>query len=200
MPFTFTLNCSNLEKISSNSRYYLAEINGKSSRGAESGDDNLYAFISLFQELRLSNGDSSIAVRYGTELDEEYQRLVKHAHRRAAERAWEDEKFALSLGLDGRRQWTDEEREQLLSKGSVHGYRPSDLYSLRKYPQLADDPNNVAFLKDSRRKRRKSHGGSGSDVSLSNHEHEHEHDHHPHHNHYNSEDSFSSLRLYDAST
>jgi hypothetical protein len=109
-----------------------------------------------FQELKLSSGDTSVTVRYGTDVEEEYQRLIKHAHRRAIEKAWEEEKQYISMGLDGRRGWTEEEKDQLLAKGSVHGYKPTDLYSIHKFPQLADDPNNVLFTKDARRKRRKS--------------------------------------------
>jgi len=97
-----------------------------------------------------------MSVRYGATAEEETLRLLKHAHRRAVERAWEEEKHYISLGLDGRRAWTDEEKEQLQQKGQVHGYRPLDLFSIRKYPQLADDHSNVLFQKDSRRKRRKS--------------------------------------------
>jgi len=97
-----------------------------------------------------------VSLRYGTDEDEEISRLLKHAHRRAIEKAWEMEKHYVSLGLEGRRPWTDEEKDQLLSKGVVHGYRPSDLFSIHKYPHLADDPSNVLFIKDSRRKRRKS--------------------------------------------
>ena len=97
-----------------------------------------------------------MAVRYGTDRDEEFGRLIKHAHRRAIEKAWDEEKMYISMGLDGRRAWTEEEKEQLLSKGQVHGYRPSDLYNVHKFPQLADDPSNVIFQRDSRRKRRKS--------------------------------------------
>ncbi|XP_035708479.1 teneurin-m isoform X4 [Folsomia candida] len=108
------------------------------------------------KELRLWGGDTSISVRYGTDEEEERGRLLKHAHRRAIERAWEEEKHYISLGLDGRRPWTDEEKDQLVNKGLVHGYRPSDLFSIHKYPHLADDPSNVIFQKDARRKRRKS--------------------------------------------
>ncbi|ODN01413.1 Teneurin-m [Orchesella cincta] len=120
------------------------------------------------KELRLWSGETAVSVRYGTDLEEETQRLLKHAHRRAIEKAWEQEKHYISLGLDGRRAWTEEEKDQLLSKGQVHGYRPSDLFSIHKFPQLADDPNNVLFQKDSRRKRRKSNKRHHSSYSSSN--------------------------------
>jgi len=123
------------------------------------------------QELRLWSGETAVSVRYGSDLEEETQRLLKHAHRKAIEKAWEQEKHYISLGLDGRRAWTEEEKDQLLSKGQVHGYRPSDLFSIHKFPQLADDPNNVLFQKESRRKRRKSnkrhHSSYGSSSSSS---------------------------------
>jgi hypothetical protein len=117
------------------------------------------------QELRLWSGETSVSLRYGTDEEEEMTRLLKHAHRRAIEKAWELEKHYVSLGLDGRRPWTEEEKEVLLAKGLVHGYRPSDLFNIHKYPHLADDPSNVLFQKDSRRKRRKSNKRRGSKSS-----------------------------------
>jgi len=106
------------------------------------------------QELKLSSGDTSITVRYGADVEEELSRLIKHAHRRTIERAWEEERKYISMGLDGRRPWTEEEKEQLLLKGLVHSYRATEFLSVHAFPQLAEDPNNVLFLKDSRRKRR----------------------------------------------
>ncbi|NHV87631.1 hypothetical protein, partial [Escherichia coli] len=50
----------------------------------------------------------------------------------------------------------EEEKEELLLHGEVDAYEGADIHSAHRYPQLADDPGNIAFRRDSKRKRRKS--------------------------------------------
>lgn len=45
------------------------------------------------------------------------------------------------------RTWNDNEKEMLLSTGSVPGYRAEYYHPVDKYPQLADDPSNIVFIK-----------------------------------------------------
>lgn len=108
------------------------------------------------KELRLHNPDAAVFVRYGSDPDQERHRIIKHAHKRAVERAWELEKQLVTAGFQGRGEWSDEEREELMLHGRVDGYEGVDIHSIHRYPQLADDPGNVAFRRDSKRKRRKS--------------------------------------------
>lgn len=114
------------------------------------------------KELRLHSSDATVSIRYGTDPLQERHRLLKHAHKRAVERAWEIEKALVSSGLTGRGEWTEEEREELILKGRVEGYDGVDIHSVQRYPQLADDPGNVSFRKDSnhKRKRRNHHHDS----------------------------------------
>jgi len=109
-------------------------------------------------ELRVHNADAAIYIRYGVDPAQERHRVLRHAHKRAVERAWELEKQLLSLGFPGRIDWTEEERDELLSHGSVDGYDGVEAHSIHKFPQLADDPSNVVFQKEAggKRKRRKS--------------------------------------------
>ncbi|XP_075972353.1 teneurin transmembrane protein Ten-m isoform X2 [Anticarsia gemmatalis] len=97
-----------------------------------------------------------IVLRYGVEPAQERLKLLKHAHKRAAARAWEREKALVAAGWEGRGAWTEEEKEELISHGVVDGWVARDVHSVSKFPQLADDPANIVFVRDGRRKRRKS--------------------------------------------
>ncbi|XP_047517741.1 teneurin-m isoform X5 [Pieris napi] len=97
-----------------------------------------------------------IVLRYGVDPAQERIKLLKHAHKRAAARAWEREKALVAAGWEGRGSWTEEEKEELISHGIVDGWAARDVHSVSKYPQLADDPANIVFVRDGRRKRRKS--------------------------------------------
>uniref|UniRef100_A0A8D8RGM7 Tenascin-like protein n=2 Tax=Cacopsylla melanoneura TaxID=428564 RepID=A0A8D8RGM7_9HEMI len=121
------------------------------------------------KELRLHNADAIVSIRYGADPQDERHRLLKHAHKRAVERAWEIEKSLIMNGLSGGRgDWTKEEREELNLRGRVEGYEGVDIHSVQRYPQLADDPGNVTFRKDAsrkKRKRRNHHHGAGDAAS-----------------------------------
>lgn len=108
------------------------------------------------KELRLHSADALISVRYGVEPQQERHRLLKHAHKRAVDRAWELEKTLVSAGLSGARgDWSGEEKDELLMRGRIEGYDGIDIHSVQRYPELADDPGNIAFKKDSTKRKRK---------------------------------------------
>ncbi|XP_061706456.1 teneurin-m isoform X1 [Cydia pomonella] len=97
-----------------------------------------------------------VVLRYGVEPAAERLKLLKHAHKRAAARAWEREKALVAAGWEGRGAWSEEEKEELISHGVVDGWAARDVHSVARYPQLADDPANIVFVRDARRKRRRS--------------------------------------------
>ncbi|XP_046748396.1 teneurin-m isoform X1 [Diprion similis] len=109
-----------------------------------------------WKELRLHNPDAAVVIKYGADPEQERHRILKHAHKRAVERAWEIEKQLVANGFQGRGDWTEEEKEELINHGDVDGYEGVDIHSVHRYPQLADDPGNVAFTRDTKRKRRRS--------------------------------------------
>ncbi|XP_025267250.1 teneurin-m isoform X3 [Camponotus floridanus] len=109
-----------------------------------------------WKELRLHNPDAAVVIKYGADPEQERHRILKHAHKRAVERAWEIEKQLVMAGFQGRGDWSKEEKDELMSRGTVDGYEGVDIHSVHRYPQLADDPGNVAFTRDTKRKRRKS--------------------------------------------
>ncbi|XP_035786936.1 teneurin-m-like isoform X9 [Anopheles albimanus] len=123
------------------------------------------------KELRLHGPDAVVIIKYGVDPEQERHRILKHAHKRAVERAWELEKQLVAAGFQGRGDWTEEEKEELISHGDVDGWIGVDIHSIHKYPQLADDPGNVAFQRDSKRKRRKSGGSSSAGGHKTKREH-----------------------------
>lgn len=122
------------------------------------------------KELRLHGSDAVVIIKYGVDPEQERHRILKHAHKRAVERAWELEKQLVAAGFQGRGDWTEEEKEELISHGDVDGFIGVDIHSIHKYPELADDPGNVAFQRDSKRKRRK----SGFHKTTRQQQHRHE--------------------------
>ncbi|XP_043476119.1 teneurin-m isoform X2 [Leptopilina heterotoma] len=109
-----------------------------------------------WKELRLYNSDAAVIIKYGADPEQERHRILKHAHKRAVERAWQIEKQLVIAEFQGRGDWSKEEKDELISHGVVDGYEGVDIHSVHRYPQLADDPGNVAFTRDTKRKRRKS--------------------------------------------
>lgn len=101
------------------------------------------------KELRLLSPVAVISVRYGTDPEQERHRLLKHAHKRAVERAWESERALVAAGSRGARaEWNAEERDELVNRGRVDGYEGLDVHDVTgRRPQLADDPGNVRFHK-----------------------------------------------------
>ncbi|XP_050525472.1 teneurin-m isoform X5 [Daktulosphaira vitifoliae] len=108
------------------------------------------------KELRLLSAEALISIRYGTDHQQERHRLLKHAHKRAVERAWESERALVAAGSKGARaEWNTEEKEELINRGRVDGYEGQDIHDVTgRRPQLADDPGNVRFHKTPNRRKR----------------------------------------------
>lgn len=108
------------------------------------------------KELRLLSAEALISIRYGTDPQQERHRLLKHAHKRAVERAWESERALVAAGSRGARaEWNAEEMEELVNRGRVDGYEGQDIHDVSvRRPQLADDPGNIRFHKTPNRKKR----------------------------------------------
>jgi len=102
------------------------------------------------KELRLHGSDSIVIIKYGVDPIVERRRILKHAHKRAVDKAWESEKQVVASGSDGSVQWSEDEKEELIQNGEVEHYDGVDIHSIHKYPQLADDPSNVVFQRSSK--------------------------------------------------
>ena len=108
----------------------------------------------------MASGNLLLNVRYGVTTDEELRRVTRMARRRAVEEAWRREQHYVKLGFRGllKTDWTPEERQELIKTGMVSRYFGTDIHGIERFPQLADDPNNVVFKRDvqSRKRRNRS--------------------------------------------
>lgn len=102
-----------------------------------------------FADVELQHGALALHVRYGTTLDEEKARILEVARQRALSSAWAREQQRVRDGEEGVRLWTEGEKRQLLSGGKVLGYDGYYILSVEQYPELADNANNIQFLRQS---------------------------------------------------
>ncbi|XP_023220703.1 teneurin-m-like isoform X2 [Centruroides sculpturatus] len=105
-------------------------------------------------DLRLQSTSVALNIRYGTTLEEERWRIIRYSRQRAVEEAWQQEVELLQSGHRGSHDWTKSEKEELLANKMVAKYHGTDIHDIDKYPELADDPTNIMFRKESNRKRR----------------------------------------------
>lgn len=94
-------------------------------------------------DVRIHLGNTVINIRYGTEPDSERSRLLRHALKSVTRRAWARELEAPS------RQWTNEEKQQLIAQGFVEGVDVEYKVDVEEYPELANDLDNVRFVRNS---------------------------------------------------
>lgn len=59
--------------------------------------------------------------------------------------------------------WNQNERNELLLRGKVHGYEGHHMKSVKGYPNLAGDPNNIQFL--ARADHLRAHGGNFRNIT-----------------------------------
>uniref|UniRef100_A0A8C2AGN6 Teneurin-4 n=1 Tax=Cyprinus carpio TaxID=7962 RepID=A0A8C2AGN6_CYPCA len=105
-------------------------------------------------DIQLQYGTLCLNVRYGSSQDEEKVRVLELARQRVVAAAWARECHRLRQGEEGSRAWTDGERQQLLSAGRVQGYEGFYIVSVDQFPELADNVNNIHFLRQTEMGRR----------------------------------------------
>nr|XP_032827140.1 teneurin-3-like isoform X4 [Petromyzon marinus] len=104
-----------------------------------------------YTDVSLQAGGVALNVRYGGTAEEERARALEVARQRAISLAWAREQERVRDGDEGSasRAWSEGERRQLLAEGRVAGYEGFYLLSAEQYPELADSPANIQFLKQS---------------------------------------------------
>ena len=73
------------------------------------------------------------------------QGSIKYQRQKAVKEAWKDEKELVKVGK-GTRNWTQAEKEELLLTGKVKGYEGHHINSVKDFPSLAGNPDNVSFM------------------------------------------------------
>lgn len=93
-------------------------------------------------------------------------RVVSNSTRSGAVRkAWRNEYNNVKNGGTGlSRQWSVAEQNELLQTGKINGYQGHHMKSVKGYPQLAGDPNNIQFL--TRQEHLAAHNGNFRNITT----------------------------------
>lgn len=102
---------------------------------------------SKFVDIRLAAGHVVLNIRYGTTLEEEERHVQHLATEKTAAAAWQLERETVQSGRHSAYTWSESERHQLLTLGSVVSYVVEFVHDIQLAPQLAEDPRNVRFVK-----------------------------------------------------
>ena len=105
--------------------------------------------IMKYVDIRLHSNHTVINLRYGTTVAHEYHRVLHHAKLRAIENAWKVEKFLVENGQESIHQWTKQQKDELIKKGTVSNMKAQYIRSVAHHPELADDAKNIKFMPSS---------------------------------------------------
>ncbi len=102
----------------------------------------------VIMDVKVHLDNTVINVRYGTSVGVEKGRMLRHASKVVARKAWERQKDLLTSGRHWEANpWTPNEKEQLLSRGYIDTYEVHYVRDVKELPELAGDVANVAFVK-----------------------------------------------------
>jgi len=96
-------------------------------------------------DVRLSGEGVVINLRYGSTCVAERERVIKLVEERAVEQAWALQRELLRSRRKVSYDWSELQREELLSTGRVLGVNHTFVRAARLFPEIADDVNNVFF-------------------------------------------------------
>ncbi|KAL1116307.1 hypothetical protein AAG570_005802 [Ranatra chinensis] len=99
-------------------------------------------------DVRIHRPNAIINLRYGTTVEREKQRLLHHAKSAALKKLWHRERDAVRSGLPASREWSQQEAEELIKTGQVSGFEGQHIRDVETYPELAEDPFNMRFVKN----------------------------------------------------
>ena len=120
---------------------------------------------SLTMDVRVHLDNTQINLRYGTKVEAEKNRLLRHTYKILTRRAWTKEKELILaeetlLGDNSEIQltnypWSASQRKQLLRKGSVDGFDIMFKREVQKYTELANSLDNIKFIPRKRQNQRR---------------------------------------------
>ncbi|XP_063223573.1 teneurin-a [Bacillus rossius redtenbacheri] len=136
----------------------------------EAGSSEVSSGVTKVVDLKIHGVSAVVNLRYGTSPDKEKQRLLHHAKLFAVRKAWHREKEALRNGFAGAVDWSATEMEEIMKVGYAANYDGEYVHDVQRYPELAEDPFNIRFIKklantsgDSAKRRRKKRGTTNDD-------------------------------------
>lgn len=98
-------------------------------------------------DIKIHNSGTVINLRYGTTPEKEKNRLLHHAKGQALRKAWHRERDLLRLGFPGSVEWSQSEIEEILKVGYSMSFEGEYVHDINVYPELAEDPFNIKFVK-----------------------------------------------------
>ncbi|XP_048511845.1 teneurin-a isoform X2 [Athalia rosae] len=117
---------------------------------------------SSLTDVKIHGTSAVVNLRYGTTAEKEKQRLLHHAKTTAIRKAWHREKEALQSNTLTTVEWMVTEQEEILKVGHASNYEGEYTHDAQIYPELAEDPYNIRFVKkaadSSSKKRRRRRG------------------------------------------
>ncbi|XP_049862885.1 teneurin-a isoform X3 [Schistocerca gregaria] len=100
-------------------------------------------------DLKIHGLSAVVNLRYGTTPEKEKQRLLHHAKGQAVRKAWHREREALRNNFVGTVDWSAAEVEEIIKVGYASNYDGEYFHDVQRYPELAEDPFNIRFIKKS---------------------------------------------------
>ena len=131
--------------IQSHSETYQNGINFTVRRLSHQDGFRLHSFTET--DVHLRGNYSVINIRYGSTYDHERRRILHHAKDRAIKRSWAREKWLIQNSLPSYHSWTEQEKQEIVSSGYADGFDVEYVRNPDEYTELADDCNNVRFIK-----------------------------------------------------
>ncbi|XP_063988492.1 teneurin-a isoform X1 [Diachasmimorpha longicaudata] len=115
-------------------------------------------------DVKIHGASYVVNLRYGTTADKEKQRLLHHAKATAIRKAWHREREALKANTLTIVDWMVAEQDEITKLGYASNYEGEYIHDAQFYPELAEDPYNIKFVKKSadpsNKKRRRRRGTS----------------------------------------
>ncbi|XP_057340739.1 teneurin-a isoform X2 [Microplitis mediator] len=113
-------------------------------------------------DVKIHGASYVVNLRYGTTAEKEKQRLLHHAKITAIRKAWHRERDALKANTPTSIEWMVAEQDEIVKDGSASNYDGEYIHDAQLYPELAEDPYNIRFVKkindSSSKKRRRRRG------------------------------------------
>lgn len=102
-----------------------------------------------FIDVKIHGSSFVINLRYGTTPEKERQRLLHHAKTSAIRKAWHREREAIKANNPTSIEWSAAEQEEIAKLGQLSNYEAEYVHDAQLYPELAEDPYNIRFVKKS---------------------------------------------------
>lgn len=113
-------------------------------------------------DVKIHGASYVVNLRYGTTAEKEKQRLLHHAKATAIRKAWHREREALKANTPTSVEWMVAEQDEIVKVGLASNYEGEYIHDAQQYPELAEDPYNIRFVKkvvdQSSKKRRRRRG------------------------------------------